>query len=362
MKVLLDCGAGIAGDMLLGAMIDLGLSLRDLESTLKRALHVKDWSIESRKVERQYWPARTFQVKGDRPFGSATRMKQTIQRSKLPLEVRRKSIAVIQALEMAERHAHGHAHPAFDDEGLGLLDTLIDVVGTSWGFWKLGVTEIQSTPVHIGRLAPAAAWLVAHHRIPVYRYEGLHELATPTGIAILTQSTPKFSAGNASRLQRTGYGAGSRDTPGRPNVLGMSVVDSNAQLNPFTQDHVIRLDTLIDDMDPRLYPYISDLLFEAGALDAWWMSAGMKKGRPGTSFSVLCKPGDEAKMVEILFRESTTLGIRRQGLDRWVLSRNRSQKSKTALLPNGERKSQKEFEPMKAEARRTATPLRKLLK
>lgn len=362
MNLQLDCHSGIAGDMLLGALLDQGLPLARLESFLKKVIPVRGWYLVSRPAERKGWPGRTFEVLGDRPFGSAKRMMSTVRAASMPTPVKSRALAVLQTLSASEAAAHHTKTPDFEPQGLGLMDTLIDVLGTSWAVWYLGVEEIRSSPVSIGRLSPAAAWIFQTHRIPLLRTDVAHELATPTGAAVLAHLNPIFHSSSPYRILKGGFGVGKNDFPSRPNVIGVFQVESMVASSPLQSDQVLLLETAMDDMDPRLYPHVADLLFAAGALDVWWTAVGMKKGRPGIALTVLGKPEAEARLRKILFSETTTLGIRRQVIDRWTLPRQEKGFYKVAQLPGGKTKRQVEFEVARARAHRTTEPLRKLLK
>src|SRR5438309_1490278 len=136
MKTYIDCGSGVAGDMLLGALVGLGLSPVELQETLRRVIPVRGWRLRIVPVERRMWPAWSLRVIGDRPFGSPDKMLQCVRQAKLPPEVRRKSSEILLALKLAERQAHGSSDGHFDPRGLGRIDTLVDIVGCSWGFWR----------------------------------------------------------------------------------------------------------------------------------------------------------------------------------------------------------------------------------
>lgn len=361
MKTYIDCGAGVAGDMLLGALAGIGLPMREFEKVLRGTLPGEGWSLRFKKVERAGWPAWSFTLEGDRPIKSAAQMINIIRNSRLPRIVRERALSTFEALRWAEAQAHERAQGEFDPQGLGRLDTLVDVVGCSWGFWRLGLSDVIASPVNTGRLAPATAHLLKRHRVPAFSDTPEYELATPTGVALLAVLAGHFEAMPAMRVEASGYGAGQRDRRGRPNVLAIHQ-GSPENFSPIRQEPVVLLETVIDDMDPRLYPHVSDLLFQAGALDAWWASIGMKKGRPGISYSVLCRPEKERDLLQILFRETTTLGVRRHPLQRWVLPRQQRGVRKFALLPGGQRKSSLEFEPVRRRAFSRRVPLRKLLK
>lgn len=365
----IDLGAGVAGDMLLGAMIDLGLSVPELTATLQRAIGLKDFKIVSERTERQKWPARDVVVKGDRPFGGFLKMRNVIVKAALPTPVKSRSLEILKSLNRAEQKAHGSKSSDWDPNGLGLLDTFVDVVGTSWGFWKLGLQPTKASSLNTGRIAPATAALIKERAIPCYTTQSQLELATPTGVAIISAFVEEFGTFSFETFHRAGYGAGQRDTLDRPNVLAMYTGAPSAQLSPlarggkgWNKDQVILLETLIDDMDPRLYPHVTELLFKKGALDVWWSAVGMKKGRPGISFSVLCPPEKEDLLVEVLFQETTTLGVRRLLVQRHVLPRESKGLYKIAILAHGENKKQVEFELARKRAESLSIPLRKLLK
>jgi len=221
MTTYIDCGAGVAGDMLLGALIGLGLSPVELETTLKSAIPIKGWNLSVKGVERRMWPAWSVRVLRDKPFTSPERMLAAVRQAPLPPAVRHMSLEILQALQNAERGAHGHDHNRFDPRGLGRLDTLVDVIGCSWGFWKLGITDVASSTLNTGRIAPATSWLLARAKVPVFSDSSTHELATPTGAAILTHLTRRFIAMPPLELLRAGYGAGTLERDGKPNVLAI---------------------------------------------------------------------------------------------------------------------------------------------
>lgn len=359
-QTYIDLGAGVAGDMLLGAMIDLGLSVPELTATLQRTISIKDFKIISERTERQKWPARNFVVKGDRPFGGFPKMRNVIAKAALPVPVKMKSLEILKSLDRAEQKAHGTKSSDWDPNGLGLLDTLVDVLGTSWGFWKLSLQSVKASALNTGRIAPATAALLKENTIPSYTTQSQLELATPTGVAIVSAFVEEFGTFSFESFHRAGYGAGQRDTPDHPNVLAIYL--GGAKESHWGRDQVILLETLIDDMDPRLYPHVTELLFEKGALDVWWSAVGMKKGRPGISFSVLCSPEKENLIVEVLFQETTTLGIRRLPVQRHILPRESKGLYKIAILAHGQNKRQVEYEKARKRAESLSVPLRELLR
>jgi len=362
MNAYLDGSSGVAGDMILGALTGLGLPSAELNQILHRALKEKRFKVMVKRTERQTWPAWSVTVKGDRHFGSIAQMRALVARSPLPSSVKRRSLAILTTLESAERQAHGASHSSLDPQGLGLLDTLVDVVGCSWGFWKLGIESLDASALNTGRIAPATAVMLRESRLPIYSDQQRYELATPTGVAILLHIVSHFSPLPPTHLAKAGYGAGQLDMAGKPNVLAIYQSVSDETGGSWPRDRVVLLETAIDDMDPRLYPHVTDLLFKAGALDVWWAPVGMKKGRPGIAFSVLCPTEKEQGLLQILFHETTTLGVRRLPLERYVLPRERKGLLKTAILAQGQIKQQVEFELARKKAQHLSIPLRKLLK
>ena len=360
MKLFMDCGSGVAGDMLLGAFVGLGLPIRPLQEALRDVSRRSDWRLRFRSVERAHWPAFALKVEGDRPFGSPAQMIRAIRRSHLPSAVKKTAETIIFRLQWAEAQAHGHADAGFDPNGLGLLDTVVDVVGNAWALWRLDVKEITASPLNTGRVAPATAALLKQAKVPVYPAQSEKELATPTGVAILTSIVHQFTTSAPVQIEASGYGAGTFDLPNRPNVLALHRLA--CPTSRWQSDCVVLLETVIDDMDPRLYPHVMELLLKAGALDVWWSAIGMKKGRPGTALSVLCRPTDEQTLLPILFRETTTLGVRRQTIERWTLPRQAQGLRKVAWIGTQEKKETVEFEQAKRWAEKRAIPLRKLLK
>jgi pyridinium-3,5-bisthiocarboxylic acid mononucleotide nickel chelatase len=217
----IDCGSGVAGDMLLGALIGLGLSPRELESTLKRVIPLNGWSLHIKSVERRMWPAWSLKVLRDRPFTSPEKMLSAVRRAPLPEPVRKRALAILVSLQQAEREAHGHGHGQFDAKGLGRIDTLVDVVGCSWGFWKLGIRDAAASALNTGRIAPATARLLARAKLPVFSDTSAQELATPTGTAILANIVSRFIPMPPLQILQAGYGAGTLERDGKPNVLAI---------------------------------------------------------------------------------------------------------------------------------------------
>lgn len=221
MNAYIDCGSGVAGDMILGALIGLGLPPAELEQTLRQAIPLQGWSLAVRPVERSMWPAWSVRVRKDRPFCSPDHMMKVVSSAKLPGAVRLRSLSIIRALIQAEAAAHGHSHREFDPNGLGRLDTLVDVIGCSWGIWRLGLHKATASALNTGRIAPAVSHMVRKCKVPVFSDSAELELATPTGVAILTHWVKQYRVMPIMRLSQAGYGAGTRRRAERPNVLAI---------------------------------------------------------------------------------------------------------------------------------------------
>ncbi len=221
MITYIDCGAGVAGDMLLGALVGLGLKVKELQDLLSSTIPLKGWSVRVKSVEKRMWPAWSLKVHRDRPFTSPLAMAQIISGSRLPLVVKASAQAILTGLRMAEAKAHGHDHQRFDPKGLGRIDTLVDVIGNAWGFWRLGIQDVVASSVNTGRIAPATRALLTRYHVPVFSDSSTQELATPTGVAILTQLTQVFKPLGGLYVQKAGYGAGTLERPHQPNVLAI---------------------------------------------------------------------------------------------------------------------------------------------
>lgn len=221
MRTYIDCGAGVAGDMLLSAQIGLGLSVSELQDMLARSIPIKGWKLRIQKTERRMWPAWSLRVDRDRSFTSITQMLRIFQRAPVPKPVRQDAIRILKSLKQAEAQAHGHAHGLFDPKGLGRIDTLVDILGNAWGFWRLGIRAVVASPVNTGRIAPATRALLSRHRVPVYSNSPHQELATPTGVAILTHYARQFLPLKRIVIVNAGYGAGTLERQDRPNVLAI---------------------------------------------------------------------------------------------------------------------------------------------
>ncbi|MGA7661488.1 MAG: nickel pincer cofactor biosynthesis protein LarC, partial [Candidatus Sulfotelmatobacter sp.] len=216
---------------------------------------------------------------------------------------------------------------------VGSVDAMVDIVCAAVGAEALRVDEIVCSPLNVGGgtvkcahgtiPVPAPATVELLGDAPVYSSGVLAELVTPTGAAIVKTLASRFAAFPEMKIEKSGYGAGSRDFPGHPNVVRLTVGEtaSNAVAARTSSETITVLEANLDDLNPQVFGYVMDRLFEEGALDAFGMPVQMKKNRPGMLLTVLCKPEDAGKLTQLIFAETTTLGVRRRDEMRETLAR-----------------------------------------
>ncbi len=321
----LDCFSGISGDMLLGALVAAGLSPDDLRSELS-ALPVSGYRIDVEQTQRAGLAATRVAVVLDektQPHRRLPDVLAAIEGSALPAEDKERGASVFRRLAEAEGRVHGVETEAVDFHEVGAVDALVDVMGAVAGLRLLGIETLYCSPLPAGggtakgahgRLpvpAPATLALLAEAAAPLRSGPDPDmELVTPTGAAIVTVLA-RFER-PAMTVSAVGYGAGAREIEGHPNVLrlwlGQALADRPAAM--------LLIETNIDDMNPELYGYAQERLFEAGAADVWLTAIQMKKNRPGALLSVLCPIEREHAVAAVLLRETSTLGMRVRGVYR----------------------------------------------
>jgi uncharacterized protein (TIGR00299 family) protein len=216
---------------------------------------------------------------------------------------------------------------------VGAVDAIVDIVCAAVGAEALGVDELVCSPLNVGGgmvkcahgtfPVPAPATVELLKDAPVYSSGVQAELVTPTGAAIVKTLASRFAAFPEMKIKQSGYGAGSRDFPGHPNVVRLTIGEaaSHALAAKTASETISVLEANLDDMNPQVFGYVMDRLLEEGALDAFAMPVQMKKNRPGTLLTVLCKPEDASKLTQLIFAETTTLGVRRREEVRQTLAR-----------------------------------------
>jgi len=331
MKTLyFDLIGGASGDMILGALVDTGLSIDTLRNLLE-ALNLSEFTIQAEKVDKNGFSATkvAIHVKKQPPERHLDEIKTIIQNSSLSKSIQTRAILIFERIAETEAAIHNKTIDQVHLHELGGTDTIIDVVGTLLALDHLGISSVYASPVPLGKgfvdgahgqiPLPSPATIALLKEIPVYGKEIESELVTPTGAALLVELVDGFGPAPPMILENVGYGAGGRDLP-IPNLLRV-LIGEISQSGKTTLDHLAILETNLDDLNPEIYPYVIESLFEGGALDVTLTPIHMKKNRPGTQIQVLCEPVDVDAIRLILFRETTTLGIKQTFIERYALPR-----------------------------------------
>ncbi len=430
-----DCVAGASGDMILGALVDAGLSIDTLRERLA-ALHLADFEVEAHRVAKNAFSATKVDVwvKDDVPERHVSDILHIVEHSDLSDALKAQASAIFRKMGEAEAHIHGASFDQVHLHELGGVDTIVDVVGALVGLDALGVAHVYGSPVPLGRgfvhgahgqiPLPAPATVGLLKGVPIVGSPLQMETVTPTGAALLASLVEEFGPIPPMTLTAVGYGAGARDLP-IPNVLRVLIGHANASIHQVAADHhgaeatshahshthmedaqthphphshvhehphphvhdehaaqlhahphthdehihiyakladtanyVVQphghphphehpathsptpapdhqhpqpscldvdmlsvLETNIDDLNPEIYAHVMARLFEAGALDVFFAPIQMKKNRPATLLRILCRPDDVAALLEILYVETSTLGIREHTVKRHALQR-----------------------------------------
>jgi uncharacterized protein (TIGR00299 family) protein len=377
----LDCFSGISGDMFLAALIDAGVSPKLFEETVA-ALNIGA-RLKIARVNRSGISATKVDVvvngEKDSPRESRTRVsdphehshsyehahhqhhhephphehphgrglaeiRKIISQAAITDSAKNTAIAIFGKLGQAEAKIHNVPIEEIHFHEVGAADALVDMVCAAVGADALAVDEIICSPLNVGGgtvacshgtfPVPAPATVELLKGAPVYSSGLQAELVTPTGAAIVATLAKRFSPFPEMKIEKTGYGAGTRDFPGHANVLritigeaasaanaGEGVRATHARATQTSHDTISVLEANLDDLNPQVFGYVMDRLLEAGALDVFATPVQMKKNRPGTLLTILAKPEDAAKLAEIVFAETTTLGVRRREEKRQVLAR-----------------------------------------
>jgi len=335
-----DCPTGVSGDMLLGAMLDCGVSIKEIRAGLA-LLHIEGYEIQEKRVIKSGLASTQVEVLVQDKVKERrlTEIIAIVSESQLPEDIKEKAIEIFQRIGLVEANIHGLEIGKVHLHELGGLDTIIDVVGVLLSMQILEIEEAFASPLPLGRgqiqsahgiiPLPAPATLALLEGVPIIGSESKDELVTPTGAALLTGLVQEFGMIPSMRLQKTGYGAGRRDTPA-PNVLRLLIGEKSETIRskyPYQVENLTCLECNIDNMNPEIYSYLSECLFSAGALDVSLTPIYMKKNRPGTLITVLCTDEIAETVLDILFSETTTLGVRRNSMTRYSLERHVTQVS-----------------------------------
>lgn len=325
-----DCFAGISGDMALGALLDAGAPLDELLSGL-RTLPLDDWDLKVEKVRKGAIEATSVAVAVNKPQPERglSNIEQIVNNSQLPETVKEQSLKVFRLLAEVEAKVHGVSVDEVHFHEVGAVDSIVDIVGVVYALHLLGVQEVYASalPFSRGRVktahgelpVPAPATMELLLGVPTYPLDIDAELVTPTGAALLKGLAKSFGAPPPFTPQKIGYGAGKRDLP-FPNVLRVIIGEMPDDVT-LERERLTVVETNLDDMTGEVVGFVMERLFEAGARDVWLMPAQMKKNRPAVVLSVLCDSERLPTVLQILFRETTTLGVRVFEVERLCLPR-----------------------------------------
>src|SRR5215813_13516760 len=351
----LDCFAGASGDMLVGAMLDCGLDFELLRRELLK-LGVEGYELSLRRARRSGISSAKFDVdltgephsrehhhNHEHPHGehshlhnpqshhrALSEIKRIISSSNLSDQVKLRAQAIFQRIGEAEAKIHDVPIEAVHFHEVGAIDSIVDIVGACVAFDALKIDRIISSPLHVGsgtfRCAhgiypvpgPATAELLKG--VPIYSKDIEGELVTPTGAAIISTLAESYGQMPMMKIERIGYGAGTRTYPKFPNVL-RAIIGELEEDADNTPNHVTVIEANIDDLNPQVFGYLMEKALASGALDIFYTPVQMKKNRPGVLLTLLCNPPDRERMCDLIFRETTTLGVRFRNEQREILMR-----------------------------------------
>ncbi|MEW5908739.1 MAG: nickel pincer cofactor biosynthesis protein LarC [Thermodesulfobacteriota bacterium] len=326
-----DCISGISGDMILGAFVDLGVPLDWLENSLK-GLPLSGFSLSRTHLLRHGIRACKVHVRVDesQPFRSYTDIRFLVEGSLLSLPLKNRSLEILERLADAESKIHGCVKEEVHFHEIGGVDTMVDIIGALLCAEYLGIQEVISSPIPLGSgvvscahgtlPVPAPATLAILTGIPVKGTDIPHELATPTGAAIITSMATHFGSIPEMVVEKVGYGAGSREIDSLPNILRI-LLGRRAGSPGKEEDQVSIIECCIDDMNPEFFGFLMERLFQDGALDVFWIPVFMKKNRPATMVQVVSRNEIREQIIRRILFETTTLGVRFTEAGRRILPR-----------------------------------------
>ena len=371
---ILDPFSGIAGDMTLGALIQVGLD-PDWLRALPATLGLEGITVDIREVIRGEIVCQKvdFDIP-PQPHGRHIReIRELVAGSGAPEHVRSRAHSAFTAIATAEGEIHGLPPEEVHLHEVGAVDAILDVVGVIWGLDQLGVDQVFCGPIALGDgtvkaahgvlpvPAPATLKLLEGHPVRPGP-EGSGELVTPTGAALVRVLSSGPPPAEYVPL-RSGFGAGTKDFRGRANALRIILAEDAER--SATVENLVELVCDIDDMSPEYLAAASDKVRESGALDLALLSVTMKHGRQGVRVEALCRPADAARLEELLLIETTTIGVRRRSVERRALPRDvihvtvlgHDVRAKLVTLPNGVRRGKPEFADVQRVALATGRPL-----
>jgi pyridinium-3,5-bisthiocarboxylic acid mononucleotide nickel chelatase len=368
-----DCFSGIAGNMILGALLDAGLDRKLWEKEIRK-VPLPGYSMKIAKTLQGEFSATLFDLaaKGREPSLSGKEILSIIDKSRVGKHVKEQSVRIFSRLIRAEEKVHGKKHPFFHE--IGVIDTVVDIVGSVIALELMDIEEVYSSPINLGSgtvkthhgtfpvPAPATAELIKG--FPVYQSDVGFELTTPTGAAIITTLASGFSPMPEMEVQSIGYGAG---TYAAAHYDLLRVFVGEKKTSP-EEDIVQVIETNLDDMNPEIFSSLFDRLFSAGALDVWITPVQMKKNRPGQLLSVLSTPGKSPALISMILNETSSFGVRCHEVKRKKLKREFKEvltpfgkiKVKVGLMGKSVIKQSPEYESCLEAAKKKNVPLKKV--
>lgn len=372
-----DCFSGISGDMILGAMLDLGVGLDELKAELNK-LGLDGYQLNVRSVTKGVIKGSKVEITLSSPIQPVRKLadvQQIIDSSSLIPPIKHKACHIFKRLAEAEAHVHGVTLEEIHFHEVGAVDAIVDVVGAVAGLSLLGIDGVVASPINVGAgmvntqhgclpvPAPATVELLKGARI--YSSGVEYELATPTGAAIITSLAQSYGHYPPMCLEAVGYGAGDHDIDNFPNML--RIVVGEVQVDCL-QDQVTVLEADIDDMNPELYAWVMERAFELGAIDVSLTPVYMKNNRPASRITILAPPHLTHTLTELLLAETTSLGVRYYPVERTKLERRIEEvetefgriKLKVARINKEVKNIAPEYADCRRVARETGMPLKEV--
>ncbi len=375
-----DCFSGISGDMSLGALVDAGADIEIIKRELKK-IPISGYRIEHKKVTRAGISSKKVDVVINNKAASDPKkwkdIEQIIKNSTLSEKIREKGLHIFKRLFEAEANVHGETFENVHLHELGGIDCIIDIFGSLIGFEIHEIEEVYTSPINLGSgsvktthgilpvPAPATTELLKGY--PVYYSNKPFELTTPTGAAIISGLDSKFSTLPEMIIENIGYGAGNKDFEKMPNVLRLII--GRKLKKERHDDSVMIIETNIDDMNPQIYEDVMEKLFNEGAIDVFLENIIMKKGRPAVKLNILAREDSLKRLTDILFKETTTIGVRFYKAERRVLDREIKKiktrygdvRFKLSRLDNQLINISPEYDDLKSISKRTGLPIKRIL-
>ena len=365
---------GVSGDMFVAALLDLGLSLNELRSELKKIPTLK-FELKAARKHVHSIRATQFHVicVKDEAARSWKQIRDLITRSKLDPRIKTTSLEIFTGLAQAEAKVHGIAVDKVHFHEVGATDSIVDIVAAAIGIHDLDIGAFHFSPIPLGQSVtrsrhgpqpvPGPATLELLKGLPVFGVEIDAETVTPTGAALVRALGKSFGAQPPVTIDKIGYGTGQKDFPTRPNLFRLVVGDTDAG---WSHEQMLVIETNIDDMNPQFYDHVMERLFAAGARDVFLAPIQMKKNRPGTLLRVIADSRDREKLARIVFHETSTIGIRHYPIGRIILQRE-SKKVKTrygevavkiVVQPDGRKRAMPEYDDIKRIAAAKNLPIK----